>query len=129
MTDPIADMITQIRNGVLASKEEISLPYSKFKHELGKLLVAQGWLEEVGVASDPKAKRLRIRLKFVNSRPVISGLKRLSSPGQRIYARAGSIPRTQGGFGATIISTSKGLYTDRQARKENLGGELICQIW
>jgi len=129
MTDPISDMLTQIRNGLSAGKAEITLPYSKFKYQLGQILASQGWLEDAAVLNQPTRKLLHLKFKFLNSKPVISGLKRVSSPGQRIYAGADALPRTQGGFGATIISTSKGLYTDKQARKEHLGGEIICQIW
>lgn len=129
MTDPIADMLTQIRNGIGSSKKEISLPYSKFKYQLSLLLVAQGWLEEAVVENQSGRKVLRIKFKFLNAQQVISGLKRVSSPGQRMYAKADDLPRTQGGFGVTIVSTSKGLYTDKQARKERLGGEIVCQIW
>lgn len=129
MTDPISDMLTQIRNGLSAKKAEIALPYSKFKYQLGRVLADQGWLEEAAAVNEGDRKALRLKFKFINSRPVISGLKRISTPGQRIYAGADSLPRTQGGFGVTIVSTSKGLYTDKQARKEHLGGEVICQIW
>ncbi|MCL5436190.1 MAG: 30S ribosomal protein S8 [Patescibacteria group bacterium] len=129
MTDPISDMLTQIRNGLASGKTEVTLPYSKFKFELGRMLAAQGWLEEAAEVVSGDRKSLRLKFKFLNSKPAISGLKRVSTPGQRIYAGADALPRTQGGFGATIVSTSRGLYTDKQARKEHLGGEIICQIW
>lgn len=129
MTDPISDMLTQIRNGLSAGKTEVTLPYSKFKFELGRILAAQGWLDEATEVASGNQKFLRLKFKFINSKPVISGLKRVSTPGQRIYSGADALPRTLGGFGATIISTSRGLYTDKQARKEHLGGEIICQIW
>jgi small subunit ribosomal protein S8 len=129
MTDPIADMLTQIRNGLASGKTEVTLPYSKFKFQLGRLLVNQGWLEEASEVLVKNQKFLRLKFKFINSKPVISGLKRISRPGQRIYAGADDLPRTQSGFAVTIVSTSRGLYTDKQARKERLGGEIICQIW
>lgn len=128
-TDPISDLLTRIRNALQAQKSELVLPYSKFKHNLAKLLLTEGFVS--GVNELPgRVKMLQINLKYdgVGS-GVISGLKRVSKPGQRIYLPSEKIPRTNGGFGVTIVSTSKGLLTDKQARKEKIGGEVVCQVW
>ena len=128
-TDPIADMLTRIRNALAASKNDLVLPYSKFKHNLATVLLTEGFIS--GVNELPgRVKMLQINLKYVSGgESVISGLKRVSSPGQRIYLPSEKIPRTNGGFGITVVSTSKGLLTDKQARKDKVGGEVICQIW
>ena len=129
MTDPISDMLTRIRNASQVGKAEVILPYSKYKKQLGELLKNQGLVGEVFDSSMDNKKQLGIKLKYSDGKPVISGLKRVSSPGQRIYSKFNDIPRTQNGYGITVISTSKGLLTDMQARKNRLGGEIICQIW
>jgi len=128
-TDPISDMLTRLRNAIAAHKTELVLPYSKFKHNLAKVLLAEGFVS--GVNELPgRVKMLQLNLKYgASGEPVISGLKRVSTPGQRIYLPVAKIPRTNGGFGVTVISTSKGLLTDKQARQDKLGGEVICQIW
>ncbi|MDP2933895.1 MAG: 30S ribosomal protein S8 [bacterium] len=129
MTDPIADMLTQIRNAFAVGKAGVILPYSKFKHQLGEILAREGFIEEVSVATRGSEKTLSFKLKYLNSKPVLTNVVRVSKPGQRIYSGSTELPRTQSGFGVTIVSTSKGLLTDKQARKQNLGGEVICQIW
>lgn len=128
-TDPISDMLTRIRNAISAQKQELVLPYSKFKHNLAKLLLAEGFVS--GVNELPgKVKMLQINLKYSGGgHSVITGLKRVSTPGQRIYLPVEKIPRVNGGFGISVVSTSKGLLTDKQARKDKVGGELICQVW
>jgi len=128
-TDPISDMLTRIRNAVAVQKTELVLPYSKFKHNLAKVLLAEGFVS--GVNELPgRVKMLQINLKYnATGQPVISGLQRVSTPGQRIYLPVERIPRTNGGFGITIVSTSKGLLTDKQARKDKVGGEVVCQVW
>ncbi len=128
-TDPISDMLTRIRNALASKKSELVLPYSKFKHNLAKLLLSEGFVS--GVNELPgRVKMLQINLKYTSQgSPVISGLKRVSTPGQRIYLPAVKVPRTNGGFGVTVVSTSKGLLTDKQARKEQVGGEVVCQVW
>jgi small subunit ribosomal protein S8 len=128
-TDPISDMLTRIRNAIRAHKGELVLPYSKFKHNLANVLLKEGFIS--GVNELPgRMKMLQINLKYGQTgEPVITDLKRVSTPGQRIYLPATRIPRTNGGFGITVVSTSKGLLTDKQARKEKMGGEVICQIW
>lgn len=128
-TDPISDMLTRIRNAISARKAELVLPYSKFKHSLANLFLAEGFIS--GVNELPgRVKMLQINLKYDSTGDaVITGLKRISTPGQRIYLGSGRVPRTNGGFGITVISTSKGLLTDKQARKEKVGGEIVCQVW
>ena len=130
MTDPISDMLTRIRNAVAVGKTAVVMPYSKFKHNLARLLVAEGWLSEVFVREQSGKKSLGVGLKYSPGRlAIISGLKRVSRPGQRIYANFKEIPRARSGVGITIVSTSKGLMTDRQAYREKIGGEVIAQIW
>lgn len=128
-TDPISDMLTRIRNALGANKADLVMPYSKFKHSLANVLLEEGFL--AGVNELPgRVKMLQVNLKYdQNGSPVISGLKRISTPGQRIYLPVAKIPRTNGGFGVTVVSTSKGLVTDKKARKDRIGGEVICQIW
>ncbi|MBX4204716.1 MAG: 30S ribosomal protein S8 [Candidatus Doudnabacteria bacterium] len=128
--DTISDMLTRIRNAHAVKKTEVVLPYSKFKHSLAKVLAAEGWIKSVGTKDEGKFKNLVLELKYTgNGTPVISGISRVSKPGQRIYSKNTEIPRALGGVGTTIISTSKGLMTDKIARKTGVGGEVICQIW
>lgn len=128
-TDPISDMLTRIRNALAARKGELVMPYSKFKHSLANVLLSEGFIS--GVNELPgRVKTLQINLKYDNTgNPVITGVKRVSTPGQRIYLPVGKIPRTNGGFGVTVVSTSRGLLSDKQARKDRVGGEVVCQIW
>lgn len=128
-TDPISDMLTRIRNALASRKADLVMPYSKFKHSLAKVLLEEGFL--AGVNELPgRVKMLQINLKYdQGGSPVISGVKRVSTPGQRIYLPVTKIPRTNGGFGVTVVSTSKGLVTDKRARKDRIGGEVICQVW
>jgi small subunit ribosomal protein S8 len=114
----------------MVKKPDVSLPYSKFKHNLAKLLVAEGWLATADIKEDAGMKNLVLGLKYGQAgEPLISGLKRISTPGQRIYTNQTAIPRALGGAGMTVVSTSKGLMTDRNARRQHVGGEIICQIW
>jgi small subunit ribosomal protein S8 len=128
-TDPISDMLTRLRNALAAGKGELVMPYSKFKHNLAKVLLAEGFIS--GVNELPgRVKALQLNLKYDNTgSPVITGIKRVSTPGQRIYLPVAKIPRTNGGFGVTVVSTSRGLLTDKQARQTRVGGEVVCQIW
>jgi small subunit ribosomal protein S8 len=130
ITDPISDMLTRVRNAISSGKSSVVMPYSKFKHNLARLLVAEGWLAEVFVREQAGKKMLGVGLKFGPDRtPVIQGLKRVSKPGQRIYANHAQIPRSRSGIGITIVSTSRGLMSDRQAYREKVGGEVIAQLW
>lgn len=128
-TDPISDMLTRIRNAAAAGKAEVSMPYSKLKHSLASILEREGYVGPVSVRENG-LKQLIVQLKYDGSGDaVVSGLKRISKPGQRIYVPMDKIPRSNGGLGITILSTSKGLMTDKEARKQKYGGEVICQIW
>jgi small subunit ribosomal protein S8 len=131
-TDPIADMLTRIRNANMVSLTEVDMPSSKLKVELAKLLKTEGYIEDYAVAEEEGSafKTLKITLKYdEKSKPVISNLKRVSRPGLRNYCKAKDIPQVLGGMGIAIISTSKGLLTDRKAKKENVGGEILCYVW
>jgi small subunit ribosomal protein S8 len=130
-TDPISDMLTRIRNASLVRKAEVVLPYSKFKHRLAELLVREGFLSAVKeVLGQIKGqKELSLTLKYSGTDAVIGGIKRVSKPGQRIYLASDKLPRTNSGYGLTVVSTSKGLLSDKEARKQHLGGEVICQVW
>ena len=128
-TDPIADMLTRIRNAQAAKKSELVLPFSKFKLSLAELLAKEGFIQSFSEAPG-KFKALRIELKYSpDGDCVISGIKRVSKPGQRIYLPVDRIPRTNSGYGITVVSTPKGLLTDKEARKQRVGGEVVCQVW
>ena len=129
-TDPIADMLTRIRNANMVSHETVEIPSSKLKVELAKLLKSEGFIADYSVKEVGKFKVLEITLKYdENRRPVISKLERISKPGLRTYCKAKNLPKVLGGMGVAIVSTSKGLLTDRKARKENIGGEVLCYIY
>ncbi|OGE87765.1 MAG: 30S ribosomal protein S8 [Candidatus Doudnabacteria bacterium RIFCSPLOWO2_02_FULL_49_13] len=130
MNDTISDMLTRIRNALLARKSEVSLPHSNFKLSLAKVLETEGWIKKVEVSEDGGFKNLMLQLKYdASGQPTISGIKRVSKPGQRIYASRENLPRVMGSMGTTVVSTSKGLMTDKEARKAKVGGEIVCQIW
>ena len=128
MSDPISDLLTRIRNAGAAQLPTVELPHSRIKESVAKILQAQGYVADVAVEGGIK-KKIKIRLKFNGKKSVIEGLKRVSTPGLRRYVGATEIPRVRGGLGVAIVSTSEGLMTDQQARKKNLGGELLCYIW
>jgi len=129
-TDPIADMLTRIRNANTVSHERVEMPSSKLKVELAKLLKSEGYIADYEVKEVGKFKVLEITLKYdENNKPVISKLQRVSKPGLRSYCKAKNLPQVLGGMGIAIVSTSKGLMTDRKARKENIGGEVLCYVW
>lgn len=129
MTDAIADMLTIIRNGYKASKLEVRVPFSKLKKNLADKLKKLGYLEEVGEDSIDNKKVLILKLRYENGKPEVEGIKRVSKPGLRVYKNKDKIPYVYGGLGAAIISTNKGLLTDREARKVKVGGEIICEVW
>lgn len=130
MTDPIADMITGIRNGYLARKKVVTVPYSLIKAELAKILVKENFLTMMETeGKTPSEKKINLGLRYENKEPAVTGIKRISKPGRRVYARADKIPIVRLGFGATLVSTPLGLMTDKEAKKKNLGGEIICQVW
>jgi len=129
MTDTIADMLTQIRNAQAVLKPEVKVPFSNLKYKIAKILESEGFLEKVSKKGRRIKKIIRIILRYEDKTGVISGLKRISKPGQRIYLKTKEIKPVRGGYGMAIVSTSKGLMTDKQARKKKLGGEIICEIW
>ena len=129
-SDPIADMLTRIRNASLARHRELTLPSSRVKREIARILVEEGFIESFSTQQDGVQEMLLLQLKYVEGRtPVVSGLKRISKPGLRVYARKTEIPRVLGGLGLAILSTSHGIMTGSQARKLNLGGEVLCYVW
>jgi small subunit ribosomal protein S8 len=128
MTDPISDMLTRIRNGQKAQKVTVSMPASRVKLALAKVLVAEGYLTDVGVDADAPKRTMTVTLKYHHGRPVIERLQRASRPGLRLYASSDELPKVQGGLGVAIVSTSKGVMTDRQARAEGHGGEILCLV-
>ena len=132
MTDPIADMLTRIRNGNVAMRNEVLMPASKQKSALAEVLKREGFIADYAVVQDPNGsgKALKITMKYGSDRQrTISGIKRISTPGLRVYRAATEVPRVLGGLGVAVLSTSHGLMTDREARKRNVGGEVMCFVW
>lgn len=130
MTDPIADMLTRIRNANTVKHETVDVPASNIKKEIVRILLEEGFVRGYDVIEDEKQGIIRIQLKYGQSgERVISGLKRISKPGMRVYASNHEVPKVLNGLGISVISTSKGILTDKQARKENVGGEVICYVW
>ena len=128
MTDPIADMLTRIRNGQKAKKVTVSMPASRVKLALAEVLAAEGYVTDVGVEGEGAQRTMTITLKYNDGKPVIEQLERASRPGLRYYSRAADLPQVQGGLGIAIVSTSNGVMTDRQARAEGHGGEVLCLV-
>ena len=133
MTDPVADFLTRIRNGITAAHETVDIPSSKLKREMARILKEQGYIEgydtQPGVPGDMSDK-IVVRLKYTGNRTsVISGLRRVSRPGQRTYVGHGEIPKVLGGMGTAIVSTSHGVMTGHDARKEGVGGEVVAEVW
>jgi small subunit ribosomal protein S8 len=130
MADPIADMLTRIRNGLRIRREQVDMPSSKFKLELARILKAEGFIKNYKLVPVDQKEQLRIFLKYNEKKqPAILGLERVSRSGRRVYVSARDIPSVRGGMGVVILSTNQGLVTDGQARKLNLGGEIICKVW
>ena len=130
MTDPIADMLTRIRNALTAKHETVEVPASNMKKAIAQILLDEGYIKSVDFVDDGLSGKLVIGLKYADgNRPVISGLKRVSKPGLRTYSSAEKMPKVLGGVGTTIVSTSKGIMTDRQAKAANVGGEVLCFVW
>jgi small subunit ribosomal protein S8 len=130
LTDPIADFLTRIRNGLHADRDEVEMPASNFKAELARILREQGYIEDYALEPARVGRVLRVRLKYTEDRkPVIQGIQRLSKPGRRRYVNAGDVPKVQGGMGTAIVSTSRGVMTGHEARREGVGGELVARVW
>lgn len=130
VTDPIADMLTRIRNAVAVGHERVAMPSSKLKVNIARILVDEGFIDRYEVSENGHRSELELVLRYAERRrPVIEGLKRVSRPGHRVYRGATELPRVQGGLGVAVVSTSQGLMPDREARKRRLGGEIICEVW
>ncbi|HKX25395.1 MAG TPA: 30S ribosomal protein S8 [Actinomycetota bacterium] len=130
LTDPIADMLSRIRNANLAYKEEVVIPASGLKEDMAKLLAREGYVTGYRLEGEAPKQRIVIEMKYGPDRErTISGLKRVSRPGRRVYADRNHLPRVLGGLGVAILSTSQGLMTDRQAARRGVGGEVLCQVW
>jgi small subunit ribosomal protein S8 len=129
-TDPIADFLTRIRNGLIADHDVVDIPASKFKAELARILSEQGYIEDYSVEPGRVGQVLKVRLKYTEDRKsVILGMERLSRPGRRQYVNAGQVPKVFGGMGTAIVSTSRGVMTGHEARREGVGGELVARVW
>jgi len=130
MSDPIADMLTRMRNGIIASFDSVDVPSSKLKINIAKILKSEGFIKNYKVIADKKQGLIRIFLKYdENGEPVIGGLKRVSRSSVRVYAKKDEVPMVLNGFGINVLSTSKGVMTDKQARKLRIGGEILCSVW
>ena len=130
MSDPIADMLTRIRNGNMVGHEKVDIPGSNIKRAIAEILKEEGYIRDAEFIPDNKQGTIRVHLKYgQNNQRIITGLKRISKPGLRVYASAEELPRVLGGLGIAIVSTSHGLMTDRKARQNKVGGEVICYVW
>ena len=129
MTDPIADMLTRIRNAITAKKETVEIPASNMKKSIAEILLNEGWVKDVKIVEDGYNGKIVITLKYVDKKSVISGLQRVSRPGLRNYADVENMPRILGGFGTVILSTNKGVMTGKNAKANNVGGEVLCYVW
>lgn len=129
-TDPIADMLTRIRNANTVGHDEVSMPYSKLKEQVANLLKAEGYISNVEIEKDDKFNKLSLTLRYQrNGSPVITGIKRVSKPGLRVYSKGKKMPKVYDGLGIAVVSTNKGVITDRKARIDNVGGEILCYVW
>lgn len=129
MTDPISDMLARIKNALLAQHKEVVMPHSKVKEAIAKILATYNYIESFSVVEKKPQSDLAIKLSYKGKIPMITDVKRISKPGRRLYSTVDKVPSSLNGYGITIVSTSKGLLTDKEARKQNVGGELLCQIW
>ncbi|MDA8078582.1 MAG: 30S ribosomal protein S8 [Nitrospiraceae bacterium] len=130
LTDPIADMLTRVRNAVLIKAEKVDIPASRMKLEIAKILKEEGFIRAYKILKDKKQGVLRITLKYApDNQAVISGLKRISKPGRRVYANKDAIPMVMGGVGISVLSTSRGVLGDKTCRRDKVGGEVLCYIW
>ena len=130
INDPIADMLTRIRNGLIARHDSVTMPASNMKKAIAKILLDEGYIKSVDYIDDGIQGQIKVTLKYVQGKEsVIKGLKRISKPGLRVYARSSEIPKVLGGLGIAIVSTSKGVMTDKEARNAGIGGEVLAYIW
>ena len=130
MTDPIADMLTRIRNALMGSFDTVDIPSSRVKIDIAKALMSEGFIRNFKIVTNRKQRMIRAFLSYDDSgEPIIDGIKRVSKPGCRVYAKSDKIPSVLNGFGVSILSTSKGIMTDREAKRQNVGGEILCAVW
>ncbi len=129
LTDPIADMLTRIRNANSATHEKVDVPHSKIKERIAEILKEEGFISNYKVITDGNNKNIRVYLKYAGRERVIKGIKRISKPGRRVYSSVEDMPRVLSGLGIAIVSTSKGVVVDRVARRENMGGEVLAFVW
>ena len=130
VSDPIADFLTGVRNAIRAKRRKVDVPATRFKTEIARVLLRERYINNFKLIDDQRQGVLRVYLKYAtDERSVISGLRRISTPGRRVYVAKDGIPKVMGGLGTAIVSTSKGIMTDREAREAGLGGELVCQVW
>ena len=130
LTDTIADMLTTIRNGLLVQKEKVQTPFSKVKSNVLKVLTEEGYIKDYKIINETKAiKKIEIVLSYINGHPSIKKISKVSKPGRKVYTKIKTLPSYYNGYGVTIVSTSKGIMTDKKARRSNLGGEILCQVF
>jgi small subunit ribosomal protein S8 len=129
VTDPIADMLTRIRNAIMARHDNVVIPLSKAKVALAKILKEEGFITDYAIMKGETHRYIKVTLKYIDNQPLIMGLERASKPGLRLYVKRGEIPRVYGGMGIAILSTSKGIMVGKEAWRRNLGGELLCYVW
>lgn len=129
MTDPVADCLTRIRNACRARQKRVDMPASKLKVEIARILLENHYIQNFKVLDDGKQGVLRVYLKYHDDRPVLHGIERVSRPGLRVYRKSDGLPRVRGGMGTAIVSTSRGLLTDREAREAGIGGEVVARVW
>jgi small subunit ribosomal protein S8 len=130
MTDPISDMLTRIRNAARAAHEDVLIPGSRIKESIARILVEEGYVDGYDVVEDGARTAIKIQLRYSDERePAISGIRRISKPGRRVYRGATELPRVLGGLGVAIVSTSRGVMTDKQARRDRVGGEVLAYVW
>lgn len=129
VSDPLGDFLTRIKNGYMSRKETVTSPFSKARAEVARILAAAGYISKYETSSEDKKKQLTVTLKYTGTRPAIENVVRVSKPGQRIYEKQHKIPYVQTGYGIAIVSTSKGILSDKEARKAKVGGEIICKVW
>jgi small subunit ribosomal protein S8 len=129
LTDPIADFLTRLRNAASCHRADVKLPHSKIKEEIARILKEEGYIAEYEVDHSSHPAVIKVKMKFVNRTPALTGVKRVSKPGLRKYVGADEVPRVLGGMGTSIVSSSRGILTGRQAKRENIGGELLAIVW
>ena len=129
LTDPIDDMLTRIRNGNIAKHSEVKIPFSKIKESMASILKNEGYIANYEIKEEGTKKDIAVTLKYMDGETVIKGLKRISKPGRRVYTSVENLPKVLGGLGIAIVSTPKGVITDKECRKHNVGGEVLCYVW